>query len=157
MDDFIVQNLKYGSIGLNSWGGQSYGYNGGTWGAFPGEKLEAVESGIGIVRNFLFFEDVVKTIVRAPFRSVAHIGTSASPPDLKSASWLCGVFSNSLSTARHNGGMDSFLAGNFRPISDEGVYNELTIKGNIPKDLNGCYLRNGANQKVCPQRQTAYV
>ncbi len=149
-NESIVQNLNYGSIGINSWGGQSYGYNCGTWGAFPGEKLEAVQSGIGIVRNFLFLQGVVKTVVRAPFVSVAHIGTAPSPPDLKTASLLCGVFSNSLNTARHNGGEDSFLVGNFRPISGEGVYSNLTVKGCIPKDLNGCFLRNGANQKFEP-------
>lgn len=149
-DESTIQNLKCGSIGVNSWGGQSYGYNCGTWGAFPGEKLEAVESGIGIVRNFLFLKGAVKTIVRAPFISVAHIGTAEAPPDLKMATWICGIFSNGLSTARHNGGKTSYVVGNFRPIDGEDVFRNPLVKGTVPSGLNGCYLRNGVNQKYTP-------
>ena len=109
----IIRELKYGSVGINSWGGQSFGYNCGTWGAYPGETLEAVESGIGHVRNYLFFRDIEKCVVRAPFKSAAHIGTAPNPPDLKTASFLCGIFSNSLATARHNGGPNNYISGNF--------------------------------------------
>ena len=63
----IIRELKYGSVGINSWGGQSFGYNCGTWGAYPGETLEAVESGIGHVRNYLFFQGTQKTVVYALF------------------------------------------------------------------------------------------
>ena len=76
----IVQNLRYGAVCVNAWGGQSYGFNSGSWGAYPGEELEAVESGIGQVRNFLFFQGIMKTVTRAPFISESHIGTSHTPP-----------------------------------------------------------------------------
>ena len=151
-DEGIVAGLRYGSVGVNSWGGQSYRFNGGSWGAFPGEPLEAVESGIGVVRNFLLFQGVQKTVVRAPFVSGAHIGTSATPPNLKTARWLCGLLSNGLSTARHNipNSPSDYIKGNFRPIEGEGVYADLPVEGQIPPELRGCYIRNGTNQKYSP-------
>lgn len=150
IDEQAISDLKYGSVGVNSWGGQSFGYNGGSWGAFPGETLEAVESGIGQVRNFLFLQDIEKTVIRAPFMSVAHIGTAQKPPDLQSAKWLSGIFSNGYTTARHNNGPHNYLNGNFLPCEGESVHTALKVVGNIPTELKGCFLRNGVNQRYAP-------
>jgi carotenoid cleavage dioxygenase len=147
-DEGIVARLRYGSVGVNSWGGQSFGFSGGTWGAFPGESLESVESGIGQVRNYLLLEGAEKTVVRAPFLSKAHIGVGC-PPDLKTARWLSSIFSYGFSTARHNH-MNEYLTGNFRPIVGEHTSVNLEMVGSLPVDFRGCYIRNGTNQRHAP-------
>ena len=38
-----------------------------------------------------------------------------------------------------------WLAGNFAPVSEERSHDDLKVTGEIPKDLNGLYIRNGAN------------
>lgn len=38
-----------------------------------------------------------------------------------------------------------YLQGNFAPIDSELTIDKLTVVGEIPADLNGCYLRNGPN------------
>ena len=125
--------------------GQSFRFNRGRWGAYPGEKLEAVESGIGHVRNYCFLHDTEKCIVRAPFLTPAHSGTQ--PLELGASKYLCSLLSNSLSTARHDAG---YITGNFLPIKDEGIHRDLKVTGQIPTNLNGAYFRNGVNQRYTP-------
>jgi acyl-CoA synthetase (AMP-forming)/AMP-acid ligase II/acyl-CoA reductase-like NAD-dependent aldehyde dehydrogenase len=67
--------LRYGSIGVNTWTGIAYSFAGGSWGAFPGEPLAAVESGIGSVRNTFMLDWPQKTVVRSPFVTSEHAGT----------------------------------------------------------------------------------
>ena len=31
-----ASELRYGSVGINSWGGQSFGFGCASWGAYPG-------------------------------------------------------------------------------------------------------------------------
>ena len=38
-----------------------------------------------------------------------------------------------------------WLSGNFAPTFEEVTETQLTITGSIPPELNGRYLRNGAN------------
>ena len=90
MAEKVIQGLKYGSIGVNVWGGQAFGYPGGTWGAYPGEQLEAVQSGIGRLHNHFFLDHVEKTVTYAPFLSKSHVGCQ-SPPTLKWAKFLASV------------------------------------------------------------------
>jgi acyl-CoA reductase-like NAD-dependent aldehyde dehydrogenase len=88
----VVRGLRFGSVGVNAWGGQAFGYPGGSWGAFPGEALEAVQSGRGHVHNHLLLEGVQKTVTYAPFRSAHHVGSGLqSPPTLKYAKFLASV------------------------------------------------------------------
>jgi carotenoid cleavage dioxygenase len=42
------------------------------------------------------------------------------------------------------------LVGNFAPITEELVLEDLLVEGEIPTDLNGVYLRNGPNQRFEP-------
>jgi len=44
-----------------------------------------------------------------------------------------------------------FLQGAFAPIDDEFDLADLTITGEIPKELNGSFYRNGPNQKFAPR------
>jgi hypothetical protein len=39
-----------------------------TWGAFPGNALNNIQSGQGVVHNTYLFEHPQKTVIRAPFR-----------------------------------------------------------------------------------------
>ena len=66
--DRALARLRYGSIGLNTWGGTGYGLMSTTWGAFPGHALNDIQSGRGAVHNTYLLEDVEKTVIRAPFR-----------------------------------------------------------------------------------------
>ena len=50
----------------------TYAATGCTWGAFPGDHLENVESGIGQVLNFFFIPDIVKSVVRTPMVDAVH-------------------------------------------------------------------------------------
>lgn len=47
---------------------------------------------------------------------------------------------------------DPFLSGNNAPVFKEQFIKELKITGEIPKDLDGVYLRNGPNPKFKPSR-----
>ena len=38
-----------------------------------------------------------------------------------------------------------YLEGNFAPIADEVTATNLQVEGELPKELNGRYLRNGPN------------
>jgi acyl-CoA reductase-like NAD-dependent aldehyde dehydrogenase len=63
-----IGNLRYGSIGVNIWTGANFAIPAMTWGAFPGNSIQDVESGIGIVHNAYLFDHPQKSIVYAPFR-----------------------------------------------------------------------------------------
>ena len=64
--DRLVAELKYGCICINAWTALCYSMDTCSWGAFPGEELNDVASGIGVVQNTLLFDHVQKTVVRAP-------------------------------------------------------------------------------------------
>ena len=68
LEDMIAR-LRYGSIGVNYWGGTSYAFGVTTWGAFPGHSMENIQSGTGVVHNTLMFDRAEKSVVRGPFRS----------------------------------------------------------------------------------------
>ncbi len=63
-----ISNLRYGNIGVNIWTGANFAIPTLTWGAFPGNSIAEVESGIGMVHNAYLFDHPQKSIVYAPFR-----------------------------------------------------------------------------------------
>jgi acyl-CoA reductase-like NAD-dependent aldehyde dehydrogenase len=65
-----IANLRYGTIGINYWGGVGFTLGVTTWGAFPGDIVNDVRSGIGVVHNTLMFSQPEKSVLRGPFRSV---------------------------------------------------------------------------------------
>lgn len=69
-----IADLRYGSVGLNYWGGTSFVLGSTTWGAFPGHALGDIQSGTGVVHNTLMFSRPQKSVLRAPFR------TTPTPP-----------------------------------------------------------------------------
>ena len=75
-DDRVEQaiaDLKYGSVAVNTWAAMCYAPSGGcTWGAFPGETLDNVESGIGQINNYFFIPGVEKSVLRSVMVDAIH-------------------------------------------------------------------------------------
>jgi hypothetical protein len=66
--DKSITELKFGSIGINYWGGASYLAVVTPWGAFQRADGKETESGVGVVNNALLLANTQKTVLRAPFR-----------------------------------------------------------------------------------------
>jgi acyl-CoA reductase-like NAD-dependent aldehyde dehydrogenase len=63
-----IANLQYGAIGVNIWSAMLFYFGSTTWGAYPGNTLADIGSGIGFVHNSYLFDRPQKSIVYAPFR-----------------------------------------------------------------------------------------
>src|SRR5690606_18513032 len=63
-----IAELRYGSIAINAWTALGFIVPTLTWGAFPGNTLDDVGSGIGVVHNALLLDRVERSVVRGPFR-----------------------------------------------------------------------------------------
>lgn len=63
-----VAALHYGSIAINSWTAFGFITPTLTWGAFPGNTIDDVGSGIGVVHNALLLDRVERSVLRGPFR-----------------------------------------------------------------------------------------
>ncbi len=66
--DNTLADLRYGAIGINVWSAIAFLVPALSWGAYPGNSLENVGSGIGIVHNSRLLENVEKSIATGPFR-----------------------------------------------------------------------------------------
>ena len=66
----LLAELRYGTIGVNAWSGVNFLMPRSTWGAFPGHPRKDIESGVGVVHNWLLFDKPERTIVRAPWRPI---------------------------------------------------------------------------------------
>lgn len=66
-DDFegMIASLRYGGIGINEWGGTNYALLSCGWGGFPGESLDDVQSGIGLLNNVLGIKGFQKCVFRS--------------------------------------------------------------------------------------------
>jgi len=42
--------------------------------------------------------------------------------------------------------INPFLTGNFAPVRSEDDFADLTVKGEMPRELNGTLYRNGPNR-----------
>jgi aldehyde dehydrogenase (NAD(P)+) len=78
-----IARLRYGGLGVNCWSGFAYLAPRASWGAFPGDELHNVQSGIGVVHNALLLERPERSIAYGPFRpfprSLLHGEFSLSP------------------------------------------------------------------------------
>jgi acyl-CoA reductase-like NAD-dependent aldehyde dehydrogenase len=63
-----LQDLRYGGIAVNAFAGAIFGLSEGTWGAFPGNRLDDIQSGRGVVHNSFLFERTQKSVCTLPFR-----------------------------------------------------------------------------------------
>jgi acyl-CoA reductase-like NAD-dependent aldehyde dehydrogenase len=66
--DNAIAKLKYGAIGINIWSAMLFYFGSTSWGAYPGNSIEDIGSGIGCVHNSYLFDRPQKSIVFAPFR-----------------------------------------------------------------------------------------
>ncbi|MFE3458447.1 aldehyde dehydrogenase family protein [Nocardiopsis aegyptia] len=65
--DSAIENLRYGTLGVNCWSAIGFLLGHTPWGAHPGHTRQDIGSGVGFVHNALMLEDVEKTVLRAPF------------------------------------------------------------------------------------------
>ncbi|GAA4480914.1 aldehyde dehydrogenase family protein [Microbacterium panaciterrae] len=63
-----ITALRYGSIAINAWTAVGFITPTVTWGAYPGNTIAEVGSGIGVVHNALLLADVERSVMRGPFR-----------------------------------------------------------------------------------------
>ena len=63
-----IAQLRYGAIGVNVWSAVIFSLSVFPWGAFPGNLLDDIASGQGMVHNAYLFEQPQKAVLRAPFR-----------------------------------------------------------------------------------------
>ena len=81
--DRAISELRYGCVAVNSWTGVGFLLTEATWGAYPGNTIDNVRSGIGVVHNSYLFDRAQKSVVWAPFapfpRSVAGYGATLLP------------------------------------------------------------------------------
>jgi aldehyde dehydrogenase (NAD(P)+) len=81
--DALVEQLRYGTIAINTWTGVGFLTPAASWGGFPGATLDDVQSGIGVVHNAWLIDRPERTVVRGPFRpsprSLLHGEWTISP------------------------------------------------------------------------------
>lgn len=63
-----IENLRYGTVGLNGPGTWGFYNMKSPWGGYPGSNISDIQSGNSWVANFLMLHEPEKTVVRAPFR-----------------------------------------------------------------------------------------
>jgi aldehyde dehydrogenase (NAD(P)+) len=61
-----IAALRYGSVNVNVWAGYAFAFGTTPWGAWPGARLDDIQSGRGFVHNALMLDGVAKSVVRHP-------------------------------------------------------------------------------------------
>jgi hypothetical protein len=82
------------------------------------QTLHTIESGIGIVRNYMMFDHPLKSVVTSPFLSVAHIGT-APPPTMQTAADTVRLMTARVDDFQASNADNGFVLGNFLPLQEE--------------------------------------
>jgi acyl-CoA reductase-like NAD-dependent aldehyde dehydrogenase len=62
-----VEHLRYGMVAINQYMPISYLTGTTTWGSYPGNQRNNIQSGTGITNNFLMFAHPQKSVLRTPF------------------------------------------------------------------------------------------
>lgn len=63
-----IADLRYGTIGINVWSAIGFLVPSLSWGAYPGNTLDRIGSGIGVVHNAHLLDDVERSVITGPFR-----------------------------------------------------------------------------------------
>jgi acyl-CoA reductase-like NAD-dependent aldehyde dehydrogenase len=66
--DRALLDLRYGAVAVNAWSGVMFALGTTSWGAYPSEDPDRVESGRGVVHNTLLIDCPQKSVLWAPFR-----------------------------------------------------------------------------------------
>lgn len=67
--DTAIEKLRYGAIAVNGSAMFLFGLMSPSWGAYPGNTLQDVGSGVGVVHNAFLFDHPQKSVHYYPFRS----------------------------------------------------------------------------------------
>ncbi len=97
--DAAIAGLRYGSIGVNIWGAGGFMLPGAAWGAYPGNELRDVGSGIGMVHNAYLLRGAQKTVLRGPFRPLTRAWRHGAPNLMPKPLWYV-THKQALATAR---------------------------------------------------------
>lgn len=62
----MLDELRYGAVGINQWTGLVYGLVTAPWGAHPSSTLADIQGGLGWVHNTFMLEGIEKVILRGP-------------------------------------------------------------------------------------------
>ncbi len=68
--DSAVSDLRYRTVSVNELGVLSYLPGVAPWGGFPGSDIYDVQSGIGVVNNYLMFEKPEKSVTHGQFTKI---------------------------------------------------------------------------------------
>lgn len=74
--DRAVDDLRFGTVGVNVWAAAGFPLGVTPWGGFPGHTLDDIGSGIGFVHNARLVDSPQKTVIRGPFVMVPKPGWS---------------------------------------------------------------------------------
>ncbi len=62
-----VDDLRFGTVGVNVWAAAGFPLGVTPWGGFPGHALDDIGSGIGFVHNARLIDRPQKTVIHGPF------------------------------------------------------------------------------------------
>lgn len=65
-----LSKLRYGTISINELGVLSYFPGIAPWGGFPGHDVYDIQSGVGVINNYLMLNRPEKTVMRGPFTKI---------------------------------------------------------------------------------------
>lgn len=71
--DQAIHDLKYGGIGVNIWTSFLYAFHRCSWGGYPGNPIDNVSSGIGIVNNVYRVPKPEKSVLYCGFEDTNHL------------------------------------------------------------------------------------
>jgi aldehyde dehydrogenase (NAD(P)+) len=94
-----LAGLRYGSIGVNIWGAGGFMLPGAAWGAYPGNTIDDVGSGIGMVHNAYLLDCAQKTVMRGQFRPLTRAWQHGAPNLMPKPLWYV-THKQALATAR---------------------------------------------------------
>ncbi|REJ07345.1 aldehyde dehydrogenase family protein [Microbacterium bovistercoris] len=113
-----IAALHYGSIAVNTWTAFGFITPTMTWGAFPGNTIQDVGSGLGVVHNALLLDGVERSVVRGPFRpfprSLPFVNGGGRVTILPKPPWFvsartAATVSEGLTRFRANGGIGTLV------------------------------------------------
>lgn len=69
-----IARLRYGTVTINCFSGQSFVSGSAPWGAYPGARMDDIQSGRGFVHNTAMLDGVDKVVVQAPLTAFPKPG-----------------------------------------------------------------------------------
>ena len=83
-----IAELRYGAIAINAWTAFAFLTPSLSWGAYPGNSLDAIGSGVGVVHNALLVDATERSVVRGPFRPFPRAITGGERTVLPKPPWF---------------------------------------------------------------------